>query len=516
LMSVGVITLGVAWFLHLLADRVEGRKDWSRLLTFRNSPSAVRFTAIYLIFLISLGWTEDLGYGLKDLKTKLPIFLLPVFLSGMDPVGPKGVRAIWTAFIASLAVATTICLMVYFDAYNQWAVPLGFRAHQVNGFRDASIFISHIRFSLMLIMGIVVLYTSSVFRDRLWWLRVLLSAYFLFFLWLMESVTAVAVLGSLLLALALRSVMQLSRMWIRIALLVGAIGGTLLVTAWLYVEYSRQFTAPPVGVATLELTTAQGETYEHHPDHPQVENGHRVMMYLARTELEEAWEARSELPFDSVDRRGQPMSSTLIRYLTSLGLRKDAEGVAALTDTDVRRIEQGVANAMVDGHQGIRRRIDKIMFELHSFTIGSDPNGHSVFQRLEFWRAGWGIIREHPWKGVGVGDTRVAFAKQYDAMHSRLAPQNRLRAHNQWLTVWITSGILGLIAFVVLWTSPFRRNIASHTDLFKGFFIIATVSFFTEDTLESQSGVTFVAFMAALILFLPKTRGAAVPPSLDQ
>lgn len=504
LMSVGIITLGVSWALHIAADWMDGLPVLSRWDAFRHNPAAVRFALIYLVFFISIFWTEDLTYGFKDLKTKFPLLLLPVFLSGMDPVSEEAIRRIWTVFIASLTFALVICMLVYFNAYNQWAVSLGFRPRNVNGFRDASIFISHIRFSLLLIMGIVVLYTSSVLSNRLWWLRVVLAMLFLYFLWLMESITAVAVIGVLLLALAFRALVSIRVVYIRLALVGVALAGFTGAATLLIRQYTLQYTAPECRTEELEEFTAFGERYDHQPMHPQVEGGHRVMTYIAWNELAEAWETRSAIPFNGLDRRGQPVSSTLIRYMTSKGLRKDRMGIRSLNDADVLRIEQGIANAILANHQGIRRRIDKIMFEVHSFIIGSDPNGHSVFQRLEFWKAGLGIVSRNPVVGVGVGDTKAEFARQYQLMNSRLNPQNRLRAHNQFLTIWITSGALGFVVFIWLWCAPFLRTVRAHSDLFKGYFIITTVSFLTEDTLESQAGVTLVAFIGSFILFLPK------------
>jgi O-antigen ligase len=155
-------------------------------------------------------------------------------------------------------------------------------------------------------------------------------------------------------------------------------------------------------------------------------------------------------------------------------------------------------------HKGIRRRLDRVLFEYESFRTGQNPNGHSVFQRIEFWKAGSGIISNNFWWGVGIGDVNRAFADQYNAMNSPLDEVHRLRAHNQWMTVWITSGLSGFLVFVLAWFTLFRRSSHARTMLFTAFFIIASLSFVTEDTLESQAGVSFFAFIGSVILFLPK------------
>jgi O-antigen ligase len=217
-----------------------------------------------------------------------------------------------------------------------------------------------------------------------------------------------------------------------------------------------------------------------------------------------AWEQRSEIPFEGQDRAGHSIKGTLIRYLTSKGLRKDRNGLNALTEQDIRNIENGVASAVLMKHKGIRRRLDRILFEYESFRTGQNPNGHSVFQRIEFWKAGSGIISNNFWWGVGIGDVKRAFADQYNVMNSPLDEVHRLRAHNQWMTVWITSGLSGFLVFVLAWFTLFRRSSHARTMLFTAFFIIASLSFVTEDTLESQAGVSFFAFIGSVILFLPK------------
>jgi hypothetical protein len=332
----------------------------------------------------------------------------------------------------------------------------------------------------------------------------LTGAYFLFFLWVIESVTAFAIISVLAGAWLMWQMVRTKRMALKailIALPVIVVAGT----AWWVVDaYQDYYSHEPVTVEQLDTHTPYGEAYEHYPEHGQIENGQYTMIYLAWGEMAAAWEQRSEIPFEGQDRAGHSIKGTLIRYLTSKGLRKDRNGLNALTEQDIRNIENGVASAVLMKHKGIRRRLDRILFEYESFRTGQNPNGHSVFQRIEFWKAGSGIISNNFWWGVGIGDVKRAFADQYNAMNSPLDEVHRLRAHNQWMTVWITSGLSGFLVFVLAWFTLFRRSSHARTMLFTAFFIIASLSFVTEDTLESQAGVSFFAFIGSVILFLPK------------
>lgn len=59
----------------------------------------------------------------------------------------------------------------------------------------------------------------------------------------------------------------------------------------------------------------------------------------------------------------------------------------------------------------------------------------SAVMRLNYWQDTLGIIKAHPWTGVGLGNFNLA--------------QSRY-AHNSYLQVWAEMGILGIVAFIWL------------------------------------------------------------------
>jgi O-antigen ligase len=147
--------------------------------------------------------------------------------------------------------------------------------------------------------------------------------------------------------------------------------------------------------------------------------------------------------------------------------------------------------------RGLNKRLDRIFFEWSNYRAGGDPNGHSVLQRWEFWKTGWGIAKSNVLFGVGTGDVKSAFRQAYIDNESPLQPQFRLRAHNQYLTMWITYGIVGLVLFLLILAWPLFHGYGRDANYIM-FFILAALSFLTEDTLESQAGVMFFAFFYAL------------------
>jgi O-antigen ligase len=74
-----------------------------------------------------------------------------------------------------------------------------------------------------------------------------------------------------------------------------------------------------------------------------------------------------------------------------------------------------------------------------------------------------------------------------------------LRAHNQFLTIAIATGIPGLIVFLALLFYPVFRYRKKMILVYRSFFIIAALSFMWEDTLETQAGIFFVAFFTVCL-----------------
>ena len=172
-----------------------------------------------------------------------------------------------------------------------------------------------------------------------------------------------------------------------------------------------------------------------------------------------------------------------------------------LNEKEVHSIERGIANVNYQEISSIHARLLQIMWEFDQSVKGGNPSGHSVTQRLEFWKAAWGIASANLFTGVGTGDLPTEYKKQYVKMNSSLDEQHRLRAHNQFLSVFAAFGIAGLVYFLLTLFYPFFIYGRGTGFLFTVFFLISFLSMQSEDTLETQAGVTFVAFFFSLFLF---------------
>lgn len=444
--------------------------------------------AIYLIHLIGLIWSSDLDYALHDLRVKLPLLSIPVALAAWS-VSKKNLHVLLLIFLSATLAST----LVAYGVYKNW-IPT---KKEISDIRHISILVSHVRLCIFIVFSILIAgYLTYVYKK--WrWAVVPIVGWFLFFLYLIQSPTGFIMLIAVLFVLVISYISLLPSFLHKVTALIFVImlpvAGIFYVSLCVKQYYTVQ--EPQLYLSPLSHT-AQGNAYQHQIDNKQLENGYYVWYYLNYGEVISAWSKRSPIPFDSLDLKGQPIMGTLFRYTTSKGLHKDYEGIMALSDQDIKNIESGSTSA--ENKFGIRKRINEIIFELDMYKNGGNPSGNSVTQRFEFWKNAFLVIGENLWVGVGTGDTRAEMKAMYVKSESVLKEDYHLGAHNQFITFLLGFGVIGfpiLTAFLLL---PFFSCEARSSLPHLAFLLLVLFSFLSEDTLETQAGVTFFAFFSSL------------------
>ena len=517
-LTISPFLMGMSQFWLVLVWLVDGivSKDFkNKLSRFWQNKAAVLLVAFYLMHVVGLLWTSDFEYALKDLRVKLPILVMPFVLSIMELLDRKRFDLVMLVYVLSVFIATL------FSSVSYWR-------HDYEDVREISHFISHIRFCLNIVFCIAIIgwymaktevpesfqkvegpfkvrfpvpaFSTKFAINR--YLQFFLLFWFVYQIYILESLSGYVILGAVVLVTAVYAFLQWkkSRVW-HIAVGGGALAIMVAVTL-LAIHFVRpMLKVEPVDFAALEKKTALGNDYWHDTVYNPVEDGKYVGLYYCKKEMQEAWPQRSTLPFDGTTSNGENLEATLSRYLTSKDLRKDAQGILALTDEDIRNIERGVANYNNWKHPGLHARLSSTLFEYNLYRRFNNPNGGSLSQRIEFTRASFHLIGQHPWFGVGTGDVPQAFAQTYDVIHSPLKEEYRFRAHNQYLAIAVAFGLVGLAFFLFVLFYPWFSSKRQHTYLYMVFLCIMLLSMFPEDTLETQAGATLFAFFVSLLLF---------------
>ena len=503
LMGMSQFWLAAVW----LIDGIVAKDFKDKFSRFWHNKAAVLLVAFYLMHVIGLLWTSDFQYALKDLRVKLPILVMPFVLSSMEPLDRKRFDLVMLIYVVSVFIATQFSFVSYLK-------------HDYEDVREISHFISHIRFCLNIVFSMA-LVGYYIFKKRITkgngvpafqvryavdqFLMWFLMFWFTYVIFIFESLSGYVILGAVALVSAIYAFLQWkkSRGWnlaVGVAVLVALVVGIAVVVHFV----KPMLKVEPVDFTALEKKTALGNDYWHDTICNPVEDGKYVGLYYCRKELQEVWPQRSDLPLEGTTLNGESLEATLARYLTSKDLRKDAQGVMALTDEDVRNIEQGVANYNNWKHPGMHARLSSTVFEYNLYRRFNNPNGGSLSQRLEYTRASFHIIGQHPWFGVGTGDVPQAFAQTYDEIHSPLKEEYRFRAHNQYLAIAVAFGLVGLAFFLFVLFYPWFSSKQHRTYLYMVFLCIMLLSMFPEDTLETQAGATLFAFFVSILLFAKK------------
>lgn len=452
---------------------------------FTSGPVLV-FLSFLGLHLLGLSWSSDPAFGLDLVRILLPVLVFGVVLGGSPRLSKAELRAVLLTGAWSAVVSAAVCLLL---------------ADAQTDHRGLSRFVSHIRLSMMLALAVgVFLQYQRGLSLMLRVVHVLAAAFALFFIAHLGSLQAVVMLAIIAMVLGWRWAARLRR-GLRLAARTLMLLPLPLVMAYLVWVGRDRLMPPPAELGQRMEYSAGGEPYVHDLNDRQTENGHHVWTYVAWHELYRTWPLRSAKELSGNDAKGHPLSGTLVRYLASKGLRKDSVSLMALSDADITAIEGGVTNAHHAQRSALRRRVDQLYFELERYLGSGDANGHSLTMRIEFQRTGLHIVRTNPWVGVGTGGNRAAFAQAYEETSSRLLPENRHRAHNQFLTLLIAFGPLGLLWSVFTWWWPAWREGAWSRPLFIAWAVIFGISCLVDDTIETQTGATFFAMYYAVLVF---------------
>ncbi len=484
--SIPQIIIAVNWLLEK-----DFRLKWLRL---KPNPFFWILISFFALHIIGMFYTSNITRGLDDLRNKAPLLVLPILFFSTVPLTQKEFKLLFHFFFLSVVVSSVYCFLVY----------AGFTPKTVIDARQASVFMSHIRFSLFIAFAIIGL-IYFLYKEPKWYYKLaysLFTCWLFFFLYKLELATGfvcLLVVGFLLLIKLI--LLKLNK---RFVLMIFA--SSLFLIGLLFTKVSESFNLFDVSTNNpnnkILFKTFNGRPYLQDTIFQLAENGNLITININDDELNKEWNLKSNLPYNSADVKGNNVRYTILRYLASKGLTKDSVGIGKLALDDISNIEHGFTNYKYTSHSGLIARWRELVWEYTKYKRGENPSGHTLTMRLEFWKTAIYIIKQHPIFGVGNGDIQDSFNEAYTETHTKLDRTWWLRCHNQYLAITVAFGILGLLFFLFYLCYPAIVLKKQLHPLYLAFFFIALLSFLTEDTLETQSGVTFFIFFQTLFLWL--------------
>lgn len=487
-MSVALFVVSANWL-------VEGdfTRKW-KILIKRKSLLAI--LSVYLLHVIGFLYSTDYQYAIHDLRIKLPLFVLPLVVGTSERISVRKLKIILQFFIASVFVATMISTVAYFN------MDLFLLADR----RDISLFISHIRYSLLIDMSLFIclyFFLYPVFSVTTWEkvIYLMLFVWLAIFLLILQSFTGIWIFMTILPVILIHWSFTKRDTILVVSICTLVLIGFIYILTLFYSVYSKFYPPPETNPEKLEKFTENGNLYDHDLNNKILENGNYVHLYICDKELKKEWNKISEIHFDSLDNKGQKLKQTLIRYLTSKTLTKDSAGLAALNNEDIKMIENGYSNYIFKSRFALYPRLYQFFWELDVYFKTGRSSGHSLAQRIEYIKNGIEIIKRNFWIGVGTGDVKIEYDRQYEISNSQLAKKWRLRAHNQYVTFFITFGVFGFawIVFAFGYAVSYEKKWRDLLTLI--FLLTAFLSMINEDTLETHAGICFFSFFLSLFVF---------------
>ncbi len=497
--SEGLISTSIG--LLLIASFVQFKKSKLKV-SFNQSKYLLVFAGIFIVYIVWLTGTNDWKWAAYDLQKNISYLAIPLAFLLAPKLNSIQQNRILSIF--SIAVlASSVITLVYFYLQKEQSV---LEAQEYG-------FIHHIRFSFQLIFAIV-LFLSFLFikKESSFLLKagaIAASAFLLIFLIWHQSLTGVVTfLGTAFISIILLT-NRIKKRILKFAIYLLLV--LLIITPIAYLKYAvdRYYDINEINQEKLEELTAQGNRYSHNLDNGEIENGHYVWLYISEKELEEEWNKRATLKYNNKDKNNYQVKYTLIRYLTSKNLRKDAEGVKALTEEDISNIENGISNhILADRGLSLYPRIYVSIWELDNYFKTGYANQRSLAQRMEYTKAALTIIKDNFWLGIGTGSWKKAYTEAYRLNESKMDPARYGDAHNQYLNYMVKFGLVGLLLILVLIFYPIIKLQAYKNPIFLLFMVIMLIGNFGDSNFETHVGSNFFVFFYCLLL-IPKSEKLA-------
>lgn len=462
----------------------------------RERKELLLLPALFLLYIIWLFNTSDFGRALNEFRLKAPLIIFPLFASSYGTVSNVKMRAILLFYVSGCVVAVAL----------GFAALAGLLPVTITDSRDLALFVPSIRLSIIINLAIFSsLYLcmhketgSPILRIALVMTAVLMTL----FLFRLLSVTGLLIFILISAGSAVYFLFKKQSRTSGLILIVIVAASVFILISGMSKAWWRLHNPVNPEINNVIEKTMSGNTFSSYQTETLLENGYLVWNNVCEKELRNQWNTRSSIPYDSRDSLGNEVRVTLIRYISFLGMTKDSSAVASLTDEDISNIERGFANRLYADVGSPSAKWYEIAWQADRYDKGGNPSGHSITQRMEFYRAAFAIIKRNAFTGVGTGDVRKEFDKEYACNKTPLTENFRLMAHNQYLTFAITFGIPGALLALILMLSPVLLAWKRVDYLFVVFVSIIFISMFNDDTFESTTGATFFSYFYTLFLLI--------------
>jgi len=141
------------------------------------------------------------------------------------------------------------------------------------------------------------------------------------------------------------------------------------------------------------------------------------------------------------------------------------------------------------------------------YHFGAPPGENywtGLTSRLAIWHCTWEIIEDNMIIGVGTGDVKNELFAKYKEKNFYHGLERQYSTHNQYLMVWLSSGLTGLVFFLLMLFYPAYLAWRNGNTLYLVFLLIMIVAFLTENVLYRNPGLMLYGIFNSLLAFKPR------------
>ena len=461
----------------------------------RNIFPVLSLISVFFVYVVWLFSCNDLSAGIYELKKTIFWLIVPLAFYLSPPLSKSRSYILLLAFVLAVFVSSLISTgkLIWLDFSDIFSN------------RKVS-YISHIRFSFQVILSILLMgyfILNKTFRKMPvgYWSQLFILLWLLVFLMVAQSLLAIISFAVTLFIFVVYYLVNSPNRMRRNILVTGAfliVSIPILYTTRIVNDY---YDFEEIDPTALDKYTQSGNLYFHDFNDKARENGHLVFIYVSHDELRREWDKRSMKGYDE-KLNGFPLHITLLRYMSSLGLRKDSVGLSRLSDDDIRQVERGLTNYKFKRRFfSLYPRIYETIWELDAYWRSDDPNAKSLAQRIEFLKASLILVRENPWFGIGTGNSVAEYNRVYDQMQSNLDNDKRATSHNQYVNYLVKFGWIGFLWIFMAVLYPFFGLNHRNNSLLALFLLMIALANLGDSNLETHMGLSFFTFFYSFFLW---------------
>lgn len=124
----------------------------------------------------------------------------------------------------------------------------------------------------------------------------------------------------------------------------------------------------------------------------------------------------------------------------------------------------------------------------------STAHDETLEPRAIRWKFALELIQEKPLLGYGSGSEKELLKDIYYEKKFYTSYLHELNTHNQYLSIWLKTGLLGLLVFVATLTYGFALSWKRRDILFAAFLSLISIVSFSENIFDVNKGIFFYAF----------------------